>query len=296
MNKTSIKVALLAVLVMAGMIVKGEAAVYTNPADELPFSLSLNTGNNFSQVYDVRLESRTGTNTYNRTYTNTTPVQTLLTEPLPGVAGKFTVFTETIKETYQYTYDYQNFDIKLDGYLETPQVGHVYRLTGEINTKPGASLLIDEDNLGFSLYMDNYFSNSAQALTASGIVTFKASNTLGQWDYELSKTFAGNPGSIYFSNSLDGHVNLNAPVYYEASYSVLGDTNIELSASYVSFALSSWYSSSSEEMLIGTDTKRNTLAEYDIPALPTPVPAAAWLLGSGLAGLIGLRRRKNNAA
>ncbi len=29
---------------------------------------------------------------------------------------------------------------------------------------------------------------------------------------------------------------------------------------------------------------------------PTPVPAAAWLLGSGLAGLIGLRRRKNNAA
>jgi hypothetical protein len=25
---------------------------------------------------------------------------------------------------------------------------------------------------------------------------------------------------------------------------------------------------------------------------PTPIPAAAWLLGSGLLGLVGIRRRK----
>jgi len=34
----------------------------------------------------------------------------------------------------------------------------------------------------------------------------------------------------------------------------------------------------------------------DFITTPTPVPAAAWLLGSGLVGLIGLRRKTNNAA
>jgi len=31
----------------------------------------------------------------------------------------------------------------------------------------------------------------------------------------------------------------------------------------------------------------------DVPNTPVPVPAAAWLLGSGLLGLVGIRRRKN---
>jgi hypothetical protein len=29
------------------------------------------------------------------------------------------------------------------------------------------------------------------------------------------------------------------------------------------------------------------------PASPVPVPAAVWLLGSGLIGMIGIRRRRN---
>lgn len=36
--------------------------------------------------------------------------------------------------------------------------------------------------------------------------------------------------------------------------------------------------------------------KVDATTTPTPVPAAAWFLGSGLAGLAGLHRRKNNAA
>jgi hypothetical protein len=31
----------------------------------------------------------------------------------------------------------------------------------------------------------------------------------------------------------------------------------------------------------------------DVSATPTPIPAAAWLLGSGLMGLVGLRRKTN---
>jgi hypothetical protein len=34
----------------------------------------------------------------------------------------------------------------------------------------------------------------------------------------------------------------------------------------------------------------------EITGTPVPVPAAVWLLGSGLLGLIGIRRRKNRAA
>lgn len=34
------------------------------------------------------------------------------------------------------------------------------------------------------------------------------------------------------------------------------------------------------------------LDEPNVPPSPTPIPAAAWLLGSGLMGLLGLKRRK----
>jgi hypothetical protein len=33
----------------------------------------------------------------------------------------------------------------------------------------------------------------------------------------------------------------------------------------------------------------------NVNVTPTPIPAAAWLLGSGLAGLVGMRRRRNIA-
>jgi hypothetical protein len=46
---------------------------------------------------------------------------------------------------------------------------------------------------------------------------------------------------------------------------------------------------------IKTDAKNSNLsissATFSFQATPTPIPGAAWLLGSGLAGLIGLRRR-----
>lgn len=49
---------------------------------------------------------------------------------------------------------------------------------------------------------------------------------------------------------------------------------------------------------IGTnpDGKDHAFLLTPLDDTPTPVPAAAWLLGSGLAGLVGLRRRTNKAA
>ena len=41
---------------------------------------------------------------------------------------------------------------------------------------------------------------------------------------------------------------------------------------------------------VGAPTPHNSLSPANVPT-PTPIPAAAWLLGSGLLGLMGIRRR-----
>jgi predicted extracellular nuclease len=43
---------------------------------------------------------------------------------------------------------------------------------------------------------------------------------------------------------------------------------------------------------VGTPTPHNSLSATNVPT-PTPIPAAAWLLGSGLLGLVGMRRRNS---
>jgi hypothetical protein len=40
------------------------------------------------------------------------------------------------------------------------------------------------------------------------------------------------------------------------------------------------------------DTYATYTVGANIDVTPTPIPAAAWLLGSGLLGLVGIRRRK----
>jgi hypothetical protein len=43
---------------------------------------------------------------------------------------------------------------------------------------------------------------------------------------------------------------------------------------------------------VGTPNPHNSLSSANAP-VTTPIPAAAWLLGSGLMGLVGIRRRQN---
>ena len=40
-----------------------------------------------------------------------------------------------------------------------------------------------------------------------------------------------------------------------------------------------------------TNTDGTTTVNYVAPTAATPIPAAAWLLGSGLMGLFGMRRK-----
>ena len=54
-----------------------------------------------------------------------------------------------------------------------------------------------------------------------------------------------------------------------------------------------WDSTSAIVSLRGTDTFNNNTGSFLVRASVVPVPAAVWLLGSGLIGLFGFARRKN---
>jgi hypothetical protein len=49
-----------------------------------------------------------------------------------------------------------------------------------------------------------------------------------------------------------------------------------------------------DKVTFTTTYPAGTLAVDNINIIPTPIPAAAWLLGSGLMGLLGLKRKKCN--
>jgi hypothetical protein len=43
--------------------------------------------------------------------------------------------------------------------------------------------------------------------------------------------------------------------------------------------------------MLNDGTATTQILASEASATPTPIPAAAWLLGSGLMGLVGIRRR-----
>ena len=48
------------------------------------------------------------------------------------------------------------------------------------------------------------------------------------------------------------------------------------------------------KFILANDTTGGVIGVDNVSATPTPIPAAAWLLGSGLVGLVGVRRRMKN--
>jgi hypothetical protein len=61
---------------------------------------------------------------------------------------------------------------------------------------------------------------------------------------------------------------------------------------YKEFQFSAVASGSSSTLAFNFQNDPSTFHLDNVDATPTPIPAAAWLLGSGLMGLVGLRRRK----
>jgi hypothetical protein len=89
--------------------------------------------------------------------------------------------------------------------------------------------------------------------------------------------------------SLGGAINAATRLYTELSLSNLASNNTQ-ALYYWSNGLTTVASEKIGQSLALITT--NFDGSTTITALATPIPAAAWLLGSGLLGLAGIRRRR----
>jgi hypothetical protein len=118
-------------------------------------------------------------------------------------------------------------------------------------------------------------------LTATGTTIVANSGVAGSMGGHFSLVNLGAYGG--FAQAFQNNANLSlsslatAPIATSIWKFGPGNVNTALPASFVL------------NLTTNADGSTTILAN----STPTPIPAAAWLLGSGLMGLIGLRRRKN---
>jgi hypothetical protein len=98
----------------------------------------------------------------------------------------------------------------------------------------------------------------------------KAGST-GSFGNSITVSFADTQVSL--ANLADGAINQD--LYYFQNYGVSG-TGVKVAS-------------------LTLNTDGSTTVNYQAPTAQTPLPAAAYLLGSGLMGLVGIRRKKNKA-
>jgi hypothetical protein len=169
----------------------------------------------------------------------------------------------------------------------------------------------DSANPNYSLYMPGAPTTTTKNAIVIGSITIDSTNNyvhnimFSLYDYS-KRYLAG--GWTYSANS-----NTNNPKDYDASgsawsenYGVYSPTGGYLGVSRINNVGSvnynfnamnfygynqSGFSSASESF--NSNNLSYSALPVDINAFtPTPIPAGAWLLGSGLAGLVGLRRKR----
>lgn len=273
------------------------AAIYSNPNSETPFNLSLDTGSLAWQSPSATLQSASTTNTWQSQSTSSTGPVTTSADPKVGVPGFYDISTTTTTYTYNESSSNQSLNIGYSAGLTGPlAVPETFVLTGQINKMSGAALYSSGSGyLSFNMGMNVNFVNPYAPDTANGILTFKLGSAPGTWNYQFQTPFNTSSGSVSLANSQS--LDFNTATYFEADYSIGGNTGVQFGISNLSLNVGGGLNGPRTETLISTVPKITTLYHFVIPALApplttVPVPAAAWLLGSGLIGMIGVARRK----
>jgi hypothetical protein len=138
-----------------------------------------------------------------------------------------------------------------------------------ISTNGGILALFDDS--------DTAFANALEIGQNGGQVVFTDNND-GSWNAEVFDVTSTSGGSITLSGNNSFSLGMNWGTGY------FGDTNASLTSSPDTYLIVFEGLDGSGGRLSG-----NTLA---VDLAPIPIPAAIWLFGSGLLGLVGIARRK----
>jgi hypothetical protein len=144
-----------------------------------------------------------------------------------------------------------------------------FDLNPGISTNGGILALFDDSDAGFG--------NALEIAQDGGEVRFSDNND-GSWNAEVFDVSNVSGGSI----TLSGNTNFLLGIDWGAGY--FGDTNFSLLSSPDTYLI----------VFDGIDglgnrISGNTLA---VDLAPIPVPAAAWLFGTGLLGIVAIARRR----
>ena len=140
-----------------------------------------------------------------------------------------------------------------------------------ISTNDGMLALFDDS--------DTTFTNALEIGKDGGQVVFTDNND-GSWNAEVFDVTNTSRGSI----TLSGNANFTLGMDWGMGY--FGDTNASLLSSPDTYLIVFDGLDAQERPIFG-----NTIA---VDLAPVPVPAAVWLFGSGLLGLVGIARRKQS--
>jgi len=147
----------------------------------------------------------------------------------------------------------------------------IVRLTMDTSLMPNTASKITDVwlNIGGSLSFDNLSFEYVSGVKAQKISKGKNVSSLGSFDIDFSYNPAGKTGDFYYQMT--------------SVYDLKGSGLTE----------SSFKDWSTKEYLVvmHLNITGNGNSGHYAAVTPTPVPAAVWLLGSGLIGLVGARRK-----
>ena len=302
MNRNIIQITISAIALLGANSLN--AAIYSNttdPTDPLSYALTLDTGSTLWQNKDTgsTLPQDQNVNiysTYNQSYSSWTDTRydyspsPVVVDPKVGVEGSISYYREVITEHWSGGGEDQSGRIGFRADLDAQSTPSSYTLEGSFiqNNSLYSSYY---DSLNFSMGMNSIFDPSYTG-GAGGTLSFFISSTPGDWTFAFHSNFDATSNNISLSNNQ--YLDLSQPVYFMAQYDIFGTEGDVFDINNLYLNISGYQDSYGSSMYETSELELYNTSV--IPALaPVPVPAAAWLFGSGLIGLVGVARRKKSA-
>ncbi|NVN90133.1 MAG: VPLPA-CTERM sorting domain-containing protein [Desulfuromonadales bacterium] len=120
--------------------------------------------------------------------------------------------------------------------------------------------------------------------------------TSGTLTHDAFATTAGQEYTVSFWLASDGLNTTNTNVFQALwngqAQNINPVLNPNLSSSYTQYLFTTIASGTSSTIAFNFQNDPSVFHLDNVDVTPTPIPAAFWLMGSGLAGLAGIRRKK----